>query len=230
MNLTSIFASVVLLVICSPASEVVSKAVQCEGGGYHYLLLGSSESSPSPAIMLLHGAGGQPIDMIDPWKNLARQEHLILIAPGLPRDLKFETLAPKVFRCIVEDARQQARIDPKRVYVFGNSMGGYLAFDAAMFESQYFAAVAVHGMVINQDYYWIVKKAERKTPIAIYIGDHDQFSTISEARRTRDLLSKEGFPLDYVEIKDHDHNYWDVSERVNREAWRFFEKNSLPPL
>ena len=54
-------------------------------------------------------------------------------------------------------------------------MGGYLAYDGAMFESKYFAAIAVHAMRIADDYTWILSRAERKTPISIYIGDHDQF-------------------------------------------------------
>jgi hypothetical protein len=33
----------------------------------------------------------------------------------------------------------------------------------------YFAAI------ITPDSYWIVQNAQRGTPIAIYIGDHDQF-------------------------------------------------------
>lgn len=41
-------------------------------------------------------------------------------------------------------------------------MGGYLAFDAAMLESEYFAAVAVHASFISEDYVGL--------PIAIYMA------------------------------------------------------------
>ncbi|HEY6370615.1 MAG TPA: hypothetical protein VIX37_08545 [Candidatus Sulfotelmatobacter sp.] len=40
-----------------------------------------------------------------------------------------------------------------------NSTGGYLAFDSAMFESQYFVAVAVHANRIAEDYVDIVQRA-----------------------------------------------------------------------
>ena len=44
-------------------------------------------------------------------------------------------------------------------------VGGYLAFDGAMFESQYFAAVAVHANRIADEYTGILARAQRKTPI-----------------------------------------------------------------
>lgn len=50
-------------------------------------------------------------------------------------------------------------------------------------------------------------RAERKTPVAIYIGDREQPDLYDQARKTRDLLRKENFPVHYVELRDHDHNY-----------------------
>ena len=128
----------------------------------------------------------------------------------------------------MEDAKQRVAIDPNRIYLFGNSAGGYLAYDGATLESEYFAAAAIHAMVIADDYTWIVKKARRKTPIAIYIGDGDQFFAVARARKTRDLLEKEGFPVRYTEIKGHDHNYYALSDTINADAWKFLKKFGLP--
>jgi predicted esterase len=166
--------------------------------------------------------------MIAAWKKFAAQQGIVLLAPQLPRDPKFEDSAPKIFRCVVEDARKSVDIDPARVYLFGNSMGGYLAYDGAMFESKYFAAIAVHAMRIADDYTWIINRAERKTPISIYIGDHDQFFKEESVRQTRDLLRKSGFPVRYMELRNHDHNYYAVADQVNEDAWKFFQENPLP--
>lgn len=181
-----------------------------------------------PAVVLLHGAGDIAENMVTAWKKFATQEGIVLLAPQLPRDPKFEDSAPAVFRCVAEDARNIAAIDPSRVYLFGNSMGGYLAYDGAMFESKYFAAIAVHAMRIADDYTWIIDRAERKTPISMYIGDHDQFFKVESVRQTRDLLRKAGFPVRYVELKNHDHNYYAVADQVNQDAWKFFQENPLP--
>jgi alpha-beta hydrolase superfamily lysophospholipase len=178
--------------------------------------------------MLLHGAGDQPGNMIEAWLRFAAKQKIVLLAPELPRDPKFEDAAPAVFRCIVEDARQLVPIDAQRVYLFGNSMGGYLAFDAAMFESQYFAGVAVHANRIAEEYVGIVSHAVRKTPIAIYIGDRDQFFSRESVRKTRDLLLHAGFPIHYVELDHHDHNYYARADEINADAWKFFKNQKLP--
>jgi predicted esterase len=219
------------LIAAVPFAFAASRTAHCGAIKQHYVFYApESSGSPQglPVVLLLHGAGDIADNMIDAWKNLAKKNSIILLAPQLPRDPKFEDSAPKVFRCVVEDARQSLVIDSSRIFVFGNSMGGYLAFDAAMFESNYFAAVAVHGMKIADDYAWIVDRAARKTPISIYIGDHDQFHSAESVQKTRDLLRKAGFPVRYVELCGHDHNYYAIADHINQDAWQFFVENPLP--
>ena len=225
----------VAFVLCFPmlmsaASPVNSRTVRCAGWDQTYLYFSpeKDKDQPLPTVVLLHGAGDRAQNMVDAWKRFAEKQRIVLLAPELPRDLKFEDSAPQVFRCVVEDAKQVVAIDAQRVYLFGNSMGGYLAFDGAMFESQYFAAVAVHANRIAPEYEWIVSRAQRKTPIAIYIGDHDQFFSQDAVRKTRDLLRKAGFPVHYVELDHHDHNYYARADEINADAWKFMKEFSLP--
>ena len=229
---------------CKAATNTGSKTVYCGDVKQQYVYFwpandkarkGEGDKSQNsdralPAVVLLHGAGDVAENMIAAWKKFAAEQNIILLAPQLPRDVKFEESAPKVFRCVVEDARKSVAIDPARVYLFGNSMGGYLAYDGAMFESKYFAAIAVHAMRIADDYTWILDRAQRKTPIAIYIGDHDQFFKQEDVRQTRDLLRKAGFPVRYTELKNHDHNYYAVSDQINEDAWKFFQDHHLPAV
>lgn len=240
MILVGSATTIALLSVLSMASRATanegSKTVHCGDIKQQYVYFNpepQKNRSPHadralPAVVLLHGAGDLAENMVAAWKKFAVQEGIVLLAPQLPRDPKFEDSAPKVFRCVVEDARKSFAIDPVRVYLFGNSMGGYLAYDGAMFESKYFAAIAVHAMRIADDYTWIINRAERKTPISIYIGDHDQFFKEESVRQTRDLLRKAGFPVRYVELRNHDHNYYTVADQVNEDAWKFFQENPLP--
>jgi poly(3-hydroxybutyrate) depolymerase len=223
--------TVVVLAATSFARDIDSRKVHCSSGDYRYLVYNpaAGESvAPMPAILLLHGAGDQPENILSAWKNLALKENIVLIAPELPLAPAFEDVAPLVFRCLVEDSKTTASIDPQRIYMFGHSMGGYLAFDAAMLASQYFAAVAVHANRIAEEYVSIVDKASRKTPIALYIGDHDQFFTVKQVERTRDLLLNKKFPIHYVELKGHDHNYYAISDRINQDVWEFLSHQRLP--
>jgi poly(3-hydroxybutyrate) depolymerase len=216
-----------LVAAATPAQG--SKTARCAGWDQTYSYFVPDRDQTLPAVVLLHGAGDRAGNMVEAWKRFAEKEKIVLLAPELPRDPKFEDVAPQVFRCVVEDAKKFASIDARRVYLFGNSMGGYLAFDGAMFESQYFAAVAVHANRIAPDYEWILTRAQRKTPIAIYIGDHDQFFTQDDVRQTRDLLRKAGFPVHYVELDHHDHNYYARADEINADAWKFLKEFSLPP-
>lgn len=212
----------------SAAPAQTFRTVSCEGASYRYLLVAPQFSRPKPALLLLHGAGGHAHDLVVPWQSFAETHDLVLIAPELPRERAFEDAAPAVFRCVVDDARKVVSLDPKRLYVLGNSMGGYLAYDAAMFESDYFAAVAVHAAAIDPGYDGILAKATRKIPIAIFIGDRDPLVPLASVRRTRDLLRSAGFPVAYEEIEGHDHQYELAADRINREAWSFFEAHPLP--
>ena len=220
-------AVVVLCVVGALAARAGATTVECEGRKFNYLFYAPEKAGPLPAILLLHGAGDSPGPMLRAWVGLAKKEGIALIAPELPRKAEFEEIAPRVFRCVAEDAKRLGSLDTARLYVFGNSMGGYLAYDAAMFDSEYFAAVAVHAMGIAPEYDGILQKASRKTPLAIYIGDRDPLVSLASVRRTRDLLEQNGFSVHYVELKGHDHNYYYVAEKVNADVWAFFREKRL---
>jgi len=224
-----LFLSILLLRSSASASDSGSRTARCGEVDQRYLYATPDPDHWLPVLVLLHGAGDRAANMAQAWGELARQQKIVLLAPELPRDPEFESGAPRIFRCMVEDARKFLRIDAQRIYLFGNSMGGYLAYDSAMFESEYFAAAAVHGMRIADDYQWILTRAQRKTPIAIYIGDHDQFFPLESVRRTRDLLQNAGFPVHYVELEHHDHNYYALADKINRDAWEFLRFKQLKP-
>ena len=61
----------------------------------------------------------------------------------------------------------------------------------------------------------------------MYMGDHDQFSTLAQARRTRDLLLKNNFPLHYVELPNQDHNFAIAAPKVEPDAWKYLSQFTL---
>jgi predicted esterase len=208
-----------------------SNQVKCDAGQFLYLLLIPSKTTPEkplPALLLLHGAGDQPDSFIETWTHMAGKRRIILMAPALPVNTTFPDIAPSVFRCIVHDAEQKAAIDPRRVYVFGHSMGGDLTLRAAMLDSDLFAAAALHASYFDDDEMWMLTRPARKMPIAIYSGDRDERVHIDKVREMRDRLVKAGFPVHFMEIEGHDHNYYAVAGDVNEGAWKFLTHYQLP--
>jgi poly(3-hydroxybutyrate) depolymerase len=179
-----------------------------------------------PALLVIHGAGGHGIDMLNLWKDFAESQRIILVAPDFPLDAQFE--ATELFPALMETVRQARHFDPRRIYIFGYSAGGYCTFDAATLASTYFAAAGVFAAIISPEYDSIVVEAKRKTPIAIYIGTRDPYYTLAQTRRTRDLLQGHDFPVHYLEMANRDHNYGAASSTVNPDVWKFMSQYSLP--
>lgn len=195
---------------------------------YVFAPRGYRQRPAGPALLLLHGVGGSGEWSINAWQDVANAEGILLVAPTLPAGPVIEAAAPALFRAILAQVRTAWKFDPRRVYVFGHSAGGILAFDAATLDADLFAAAAVHAGIITPEYDWILGRAVRKTPIALYIGDRDEFFPLAKARRTRDALLAAGFPLTYVEIPGHSHTFGEIAAQLTRKAWAFLSQHSLP--
>ncbi|GEM_PF-1170739 len=210
-----------------PPGTVVQEQFSARGVSFPYLLFephGWRADRPMPVLLLIHGSGGQGSFMLDLWKAFADTEGVILVAPTFQLGPDLESEVPWLFPALMDSVRARVHFDTTQVYVFGYSAGGYAAYDAATLASTTFTRAGVFAGIITPDYDWILGKAVRKTPIAIYIGDHDEFFTLDQTRRTRDVLQAAGFPVHYVELKDRDHNYAAVSTFVNRDAWAFWTR------
>jgi hypothetical protein len=46
-------------------------------------------------------------------------------------------------------------------------------------------------------------------------------------RETRDALKGKGFPVDLIEIENHDQWYYDKAAKFNQTAWEFLKKYEL---
>ncbi|HTO73471.1 MAG TPA: hypothetical protein VMJ30_06615 [Gemmatimonadales bacterium] len=198
---------------------VVTDTLECAHRVTTYQLFIPDSVRMLPAILLLHGAGGEPNDVMQPWLKLAKKKGIVLAAPVLPLERSYETVAPKVFRCVMDDVRKRATIDPARIYLFGYSMGGYLALGAGLIESEYFAGIMVYANGLHEDYYPLVDQAVRKLPVALYGGLQDTVYPIRGERRTHDYLMNHGFTIRYRELDAQDHYYWPSADWINNDAW-----------
>lgn len=216
----------------SPGPDIISRQLNFGGSNFKYYLFCPVSKAPNrqpPLLFLVHGAGGNGRDFVGVWHEFAAQNGIALLAPTLRLGEDLEKHVADLFPEFVEDAKQKCQVDPRRVYLFGYSAGGYSTFDVATIDSTYFAGATVLAGVITPDYDWILSRAQRKTPIAMYIGDRDEYFSLALAQRTRNALLQKGFPVHYVEIPQQRHNYGANFRWVQQDSWNFMSGYALSP-
>jgi poly(3-hydroxybutyrate) depolymerase len=195
-----------------------------------YLLVPDSlrSGTPAPLIVLLHGSGRNGLSLVEKWKDLAAKEGIIIVGPDALNSAVWSSPVdgPDFLRDLVEQLKSKYAIDPHRVYLFGHSGGAVFALYMSLFESQYFAATAIHaGALAKNDP--AIAVAKRKIPVAMFVGTKDPLFPLANVRGTRDDLTKQGFAADLTEIPGHDHWYYDLAPKINQSAWEFLKKHQL---
>ena len=135
---------------------------------------------------------------------------------------------PQFIRAVIDDVAAKHSIDRGRIYLFGSSGGAVYSLTLSMLESQLFAATAVHaGAWRAPNEFRAVPYARRKIPIAIFIGDKDEYFPLFAVRKTQSALEQAGHPVSVTVIAGHRHPYSEVALEVNRNAWQFMKANRL---
>jgi poly(3-hydroxybutyrate) depolymerase len=211
---------------------IVKNTVLSEGKKRTYYLFvpeGVSKEKPAPLLVLLHGSGHNGRLLVEHWQKLAAQEGLILAGPdarsteswGMPED------GPLFLHDLVEELKTSQPVDPARVYLFGHSAGAVFGLYMTALESEYFAAVAVSAGAMKEKNFDMLDEAERKIPVALFVGTRDPFFPLSVVRATRDAYTKRGFTAELTEIPNHDHDYYKISADINAKAWDFLKRQKL---
>ena len=170
------------------------------------------------------------LSLVDKWQDLAGKEGIIVA--GLDAQNSSGWNAPvdgqELVYELVELLKSRYPVDPQRVYRFGHSAGAVFAMILGFVESEYFAAVAVHaGAFRDEADYSVVNYAGRKIPLAIFVGVDDRFFPLEDVRKTREALVKVGFSVELNEIPNHDHWYYDMAPKINRNASDFLKSRRL---
>ena len=190
----------------------------------------SAAAAPAPLLVLLHGSYGSGAAMVSWWTSLAEQEGIVLVAPDAREREAWHLRAdgPQFIRAVIGRVAEKHRIDSGRIYLFGSSGGAVYSLTLSMLESQLFAATAVHaGAWRTPSEFRAVPYAKRKIPIAIFIGDKDEYFPLFAVRKTQNALEQAGHPVSVTVIAGHTHPYAHVALEVNRSAWQFMKANRL---
>lgn len=197
---------------------------------YSLFVPASAATSGAPLLVLLHGSYGNGDAIVSAWTAIAEQEGIVLVGPDAREREAWQLRAdsPQFIRALIDDVAAKHPIDRARIYLFGNSGGAVYALTLSMVESQLFAATAVHaGAWRGRNEFRAVPYARRKIPIAIFIGDKDEYFPLFAVRKTQSALQQAGHPVQVTVIPGHNHSYAQAAAGVNRDAWDFMKANRL---
>ncbi len=173
-------------------------------------------SGPHPTLVLLHGRGTNENDLLGLASYL--DPRLLIISVRAPfhfpygghtwyEILQVGTPEPNQFadsynRLVqfLGDAKRALRVDPRRVFLMGFSMGTVMSMALALTKPDEIAGVVAHSGYIpegtNLKFQW-----ERLQQTAFFVahGRFDPVISVKFGRRAKELLSKTSAPLTYKE-------------------------------
>jgi poly(3-hydroxybutyrate) depolymerase len=190
----------------------------------------TAAASDAPLLVLLHGSFGSSAGIVGAWISLAQQEGVVLVGPDAREKEAWQLRAdgPEFIRALIDDVAARHPIDRSRIYLFGHSGGAVYSLTLSMLESQLFAATAVHaGAWRAPNEFRAAPYARRKIPVAIFVGDRDEYFPLFAVRKTQKALERAGHRVSVTVIPGHTHSYAQVAADVNRSAWQFLKDNRL---
>ena len=171
-----------------------------------------------PTIIFLHGAGTVGSDI-----NLLTSNPYFTSTDSL--DFPFATVAPlcetgvwfDVFEQLKEFATAVSKmpfVDPNRLYIVGNSMGGYGTWQLAMSLPELFAAIVP---ICGGGMAWRTKQLN-KIPVWAFHGQLDDTVFVDESIHMVNETNRRGGNARLTIFPDADHNSWDPAY-ATKELW-----------
>ena len=227
---------VVIVLACAmgvdATQQVTRETLSVAGTSREYVLFAPDRARHAgalPLVILLHGSGRDGRSLVDPWKDLAQDEGIILAAPEATdrRQWELSDDNPDLFASLVEAVKAKLEVDARRIYLFGHSAGAVHAITMGLLESEFFAAVAVHAGALPADAYHLIDYHDREIPLAIWVGTNDRFFPVPLVEATKAAMEVKGLPVKLELIKNHTHDYYGKSRDINRAVWAFLKQQRL---
>jgi predicted peptidase len=170
-----------------------------------------------PLMLFLHGSGerGADLRMVmkhGPPRLVAHRPDFpfIVVSPQCPAQRIWDTAT---LLALLDHVTKKLRVDRRRVYLTGMSMGGFATWDLAVTEPRRFAAIAPicgGGAVLPVYLATPAKeKALRTLPVWAFHGARDELVSVSESERMIGALRRAGATdLRLTIYPDAGHDSW----------------------
>jgi predicted esterase len=163
-------------------------------------------SKATPLVVALHGMGGDENGMFDGYKETLKREaervgFIVACPKGRESASMYRGSAEQDVLDVMKEVERDYRIDTKRVYLMGHSMGGYGTWSVAMAHPELFAALGpisgggdINGMA-----------KIKNIPEYVVHGDDDRTVNVNQSRRMVEAGKKAGVAITYVEVPGGSH-------------------------
>ena len=169
---------------------------------------GFSENGKYPVLFFLHGAGtrGTSTDALRENAFFECTENMnlpfVIVAPLCSENTWFDLFEHLI--ALVKEVAKLPYVDEKRIYLTGNSMGGYGTWQLAMSMPEYFAAIVP---VCGGGMYW---NAWRLKNVAVWAfhGEKDDCVSPTETEKMMDIVKRAGAEAKLTIYPEAGHNAW----------------------
>ncbi len=185
------------------------------GDGYLlYLPEGYEEDTQQtwPLIIFLHGYGdrGDNVFLLakaSPFMMIREQGPLpfIIAAPLLKESDDFASFPDNYLNGVLDELLADYRVDQKRIYVTGLSMGGEATYRFALLQPDTFAAIAPLAAYLDSK---LPIESIKDLPVWAIHGADDKVVPLSWAEKPVKALEKVGGNIQFTVLEDHDHDVW----------------------
>lgn len=161
---------------------------------------------PLPLVVALHGMGGDETSMMEGYgKALPREAErlgFLLVTPkGREPASMYRGAAEKDVMDVLAEVERTYKVDPKRIYLMGHSMGAYGTWSISMAFPQRFAAL---GPISGGGSPAGMEKIKHIPQFVVH-GDNDKTVPVSQSRVMVEAGKKAGAKIEYVEVPGGSH-------------------------
>lgn len=217
------------------------------GAGYLAYLPEGYELEPDttwPLILFLCGSGDRGDNLFllaktGPFQMIREKEPLpfIVVAPGLKMSYEFRSFPDEYMAGVLDEILAAYRIDPKRVYVTGLSMGGEASYRLALYRPEMIAAIAPlcaanaqHNPKASEEGFEAFEPPldrARDIPIWAIHGTDDLVVPLSAAQKTVDDFIDAGVNVRFTVLENHGHDVW-TDMYTDPELYEWFLQQAKP--
>lgn len=169
---------------------------------------GFSKTEKHPILIFLHGAGsrGTSTDALrgNPFFKCTAPLNLpfVIVAPLCSENTWFDLF--EHLEGLVKEVAQLPFVDEKRIYLTGNSMGGYGTWQLAMSMPEYFAAIVP---VCGGGMYWNAGRLAN-LPVWAFHGGKDGTVFPTESEKMVNAVNRAGGNARLTTYPDREHDSW----------------------